>query len=465
MLKRVLEFTQKYDMLEPGYKVVVGVSGGADSLALLHILSQMQNSIPITLYVAHVNHGLRDGAAREDADFVEAIAKEWDFEFFLKEAQVSKLSKKWGISEEQAGRRVRYEFFEEVRRLVDGDKIALAHHRDDQAETILHNIIRGTGLAGLSGMKPVRDEFIIRPLLEVSRQEIEDYCHVNDLKYRTDHTNDEIIYTRNRIRHKIIPMIEEEFNPNFVNGLVRMGDMLRDDDEFLLDYSKKVFHKIGKYKENEVRISLSDFNDYHRSIRGRILRYGLELIKKDLVGIHNAHIDGIMDLALNSDVGSTLDLPDDIKIRRDYSYLVLSIGQDIISDDVDSAFDFEYQLKVPGKISISKLKIELSVDEVGKVDVLNNGSRCIYIDEDAVHDGLYVRNRRNGDRFRPLGMTGTQKLKDFFIDNKIPRHLRDSIPLVVDKDDIVWIAGYRMSEDYKVTSKTKRLLKLRIRDI
>jgi len=464
MVERVYEYIKKHNMLEPGHKVVVGVSGGADSLALIHILGQISKYMSLTLYVAHVNHGLRGQAAREDANFVEAMAREWGYEFFLREANVSKLAREWGLSEEEAGRKVRYDFFKEVLDKVGGHRIALAHHRDDQAETILHNIIRGTGLAGLSGIKPVRDEIFIRPLLEISRKEIEEYCHQNDLRYRIDHTNEEIIYTRNRIRHMVIPMIEEHFNPNFSSSLVRMGDILREEEDFLAHYTNQVFNKIAKHKDNEVKISLSDFIKCHKAIQARILRQGLELLKKDLVGIEQVHIEGVLNLALNSNVGATLNLPADIKARKDYDYLVLSIGKTTEGKDFVPVPEFLYELPIPGRVFIPELGVEISAQLQDKSTVLNKGNKCIYIDAEAVQgDRLFVRNRRNGDRFKPLGMKGTKKLKDFFIDNKISRYKRDSIPLVVDKDNIIWVIGHQISQDYRVTKDTKRLLRLEIK--
>ncbi|HZJ56640.1 MAG TPA: tRNA lysidine(34) synthetase TilS [Clostridia bacterium] len=463
MLNKVLDYIQEYDMLEPGDRVVVGVSGGADSVALIHLLWRMREFIPMNLYVAHVDHGIRGEAAREDALFVEAMATEWGLDFFLKEASVPDLVKEWGVSEEQAGRRVRHEFYREVRQRVGAQRIALGHHRDDQVETILYNIIRGSGLAGLSGMDPVRDGIIIRPLLGVSRQEIEDYCHREGLGFRHDHTNEETIYTRNRVRHMVIPMIEEHFNPNFSAGLTRMGDILRDDEEFLRSYSEDAFSRVAKFHGTEVRYSLGGFRKYPKAIKRRLLRDGLLRMKKNLVDIHHIHIDGIMDLAEGSEVGSSLDLPDNFKARVDYNDLVLYRNHGVREEDLPVP-DFEYELKNPGRTHIPQLGMAITLQEVTDFKVLNGDYGCIYIDADSIQGGLYIRNRRDGDRFRPLGMSGTKKLKDFFIDRKVPRHKRDSIPLVVDRNNIIWIAGYQMSEDYKVTHNTKRLIRMEIEE-
>ena len=461
MFNRVYEYIQKHNMLKPGDGVVVGVSGGADSMALIHLLCRMREYIPMALYVVHIDHGIRGEAAKEDALFVETMATEWGLDFFLKEASIPRLAKEWSLSEEQAGRKVRHEFFEEVRQRVKGHKIALGHHRDDQVETILFNIIRGSGLAGLSGMEPVRDGIIIRPLLEVSRREIEAYCHREGIGYRHDHTNEETIYTRNRVRHMVIPMIEEHFNPSFSASLTRMGDILREDEAFLRDYSRDVFDRVARLKENEVAFGLRDLDQYPDAIRRRLLREGFLQLKKNLVDIHHIHIDGILDLVKNSQVGSTLDLPENIRARKDYEDLILY--RDDSAEDLPVS-DFEYRLKIPGTTPIPQLNMSITLEELTDLGVLNGGNECIYIDADRVKSELYVRNRRDGDRFKPLGMRGTKKLKDFFIDRKVPRHKRYSIPLVVDRNNIVWVVGYQMSEDYKVTHKTKRLLKMEIRE-
>lgn len=472
MREKVYRYIKKFNMLEPDQKVVVGVSGGADSMVLIHLLSRMGDLLPLTLFVAHVDHGIRGQLAREDAAFVEAFCKEQGLEFFLKETRVPHLAREWGLSEEQAGRRVRYEFFEEVRSKVGGHRIATAHHRDDQAETILYNLIRGAGLDGLSGMKPLRDGIIIKPLLGISRQEIEDYCHIHGLEYREDHTNEEVIYTRNRIRHRVIPMIEEDFNPNFSQALVRMGDILRDDQEFLNIYSHDIFHRIAQEGDNEIRISLSDFIQCPKAVQSRVLRRGIELLKKNLTGIEYIHIEGVLHLAQNSQVGSVLDLPEGIRVAKDYEYLVLyrEEGHKIPGQAI---LDFQYELGIPGRAIIPQLKVEILAEDLGDwpkaprmgPPVLDKDNRCIYIDAGTIGHSLYVRNRRDGDRFKPLGMGGTKKLKDFFIDNKVPRHKRDGIPLVVDSNNIIWVAGYQISDDYRITKDTKRVLKLEIKDL
>ena len=458
MFNRVYEYIQKHNMLEPGDGVVVGVSGGADSMALLHLLCRIREYIPVDLYVAHVDHGIRGEAAKKMPSSLRPWQRNGGLIFRRRPPYKGwpRVESVGGAGRTEGQARI----LEEVRQRVKGHKIALGHHRDDQVETILFNIIRGSGLAGLSGMEPVRDGIIIRPLLEVSRREIEAYCHREGIGYRHDHTNEETIYTRNRVRHMVIPMIEEHFNPSFSASLTRMGDILREDEAFLRDYSRDVFDRVARLKENEVAFGLRDLDQYPDAIRRRLLREGFLQLKKNLVDIHHIHIDGILDLVKNSQVGSTLDLPENIRARKDYEDLILY--RDDSAEDLPVS-DFEYRLKIPGTTRFPAKH----VDYPGRIDRFRGfkwGNECIYIDADRVKSELYVRNRRDGDRFKPLGMRGTKKLRDFFIDRKVPRHKRYSIPLVVDRNNIVWVVGYQMSEDYKVTHKTKRLLKMEIRE-
>lgn len=456
-MDRVLEYIKKFNMIESGDKIVVGVSGGADSLALLHILNEIKNLFPLELVVAHVHHGLRGKEADSDAEFVEGICRDWQIPFYIKKADVRKLASSWGLSEEEAGRKVRYDFFEDLLKEIGGQKIALAHHRDDQAETILYNLIRGTGLKGLQGMKPVREGKIIRPLLQISRRQIEAYCREKNLKYRVDSTNEEIVYTRNRIRNVLIPYIQKNFNPNFSDSLVRMGDIIREEEEFLSQYSNQQFDKWAVASDGEVKIPIDFFSSSPKAVSRRIIRLAIGKLAKSMADISFAHIEEVLNMALYSSTGSTLDLPGTLKAKIDYEALVIF--------DAKENFDippFQYPISIPGKLYIKELELEIVCQQVEKPDVLNKGIWCIYVDKDKIQGSLAVRNRRDGDRFQPLGMNGSKKLKDYFIDRKVPRSERDAIPLVVDGNNIIWVAGHQINENYKVTRNTKNILQLKI---
>ncbi|MFO7154788.1 MAG: tRNA lysidine(34) synthetase TilS [Caldicoprobacter oshimai] len=461
MLAKVLHTIHKYNMLSPGERVLVGISGGPDSVALLHVLKRLEKDMGIEVYAAHVHHGIRGTVADRDAEFVAQLCQQWNVPLFVERVDVPRLADEWGLTLEEAGRIVRYRFFDKVLQDIRGHKVALGHNRDDQAETILHHILRGTGMQGLQGIKPVRQNKFIRPLIEVSRAEIEEYCHQNGLEFRVDATNQDVAYTRNRIRHELIPYIKRHFNPNIVDALVRMGAIIRDEEEFLQDYCQKEYDKLVRaFSQNKLRIDLDEFLARPIAVRRRVLRMALKSIGGTLDEIGANHVEDILDMALNSTTGAMLTLPNDIKALKDYDNLVVWRGE-----FRPSVPPFEYSLDVPGSVIIKECGIEVIVQRVQHKEVSFSSPWRAYIDGDVINGKLRVRNRRQGDRFKPFGMEGTKKLKEYFIDRKVPRHERDGIPLVVDEKNIIWVVGWQIHDDYKVTPRTHNIVKLEARRI
>ncbi len=455
MLEKVKGYIEKHRMLSKGDKVVAGLSGGADSVALLHILKELKGVFGIEVIAAHINHGLRGKEADEDEEFAKALCEKWGIEFHHKKVNVRDLVAAWRKSEEEAGRIVRYDFFQEVMARAGGTKIATAHHKNDQAETILHNIIRGTGLEGLSGIKPVRDGCIIRPLLCVSRREIEDYLEAEGLTYRTDATNVQLDYTRNRIRSLLIPTLEE-YNPSVVDSLARLGSLALEENEFLSGYSEGLFEKCAVQDGHQVDIRLKELLSFHRAVQKRLIRRALQEIKSDLDGISYGHIEDIVNMAVTSPTGSRLMLPGRIHVIKGYERLRFTCEPPEQKPEY-----FEVPLPVPGKAELRELGVTVTAEVVEGGERPVYSGDCIYIDAGKIRGGLKLRQRRDGDRFKPLGMSGTKKLKDFFIDRKIPVERRDSIPLLVDEDNIIWVVGLQMNEDYKLTAATEKIIRFK----
>ena len=457
MLDKVKKYINTYDMLSEGDRVVVGISGGADSVALLHVLKELRESIGIELFGAHINHGLRGSDAKADADFSKELCNKWGVPFFLKEVNVKALSENWKKSEEEVGRWIRYSFFNEVLAQIHGNLIATAHHKNDQAETILFHIIRGTGMQGLSGMKPIRDGLLIRPLLDVSRKEIDDYIQEQGLAYRVDSTNANFTYTRNRIRNELIPTIIADFNPSIVDGLARMGNIIQEEDGFITQYCNDLYKECSVQTDEYVDLHIDKLNTYHSAIRKRLIRLALSAVKKDLEGIGYYHIEDIVALSTQSHVGAILTLPGGIRVKKGYEYLRF-----IKTREKKVIAPFDVPLDIPGVVYIESLQLMITTEQLTQKSDLIFATECIYIDRNVVRGDLRIRQRRNGDRFKPLGVNGTKKLKDYFIDKKIPREERDSIPLLVDEDNIIWVVRYQLSEDYKITPLTKDILKLKV---
>ena len=299
MLKdEVLKTIKEYNLIENGDKIVVGVSGGPDSICLVDILNEIKNDkkINFELAICHINHLIRE-EAKEDEKFVEEYAKEKNIPFFSKEIDVASLAKKQKIGTEEAGRIARYAFFEEILQKINGTKIATAHTKNDNAETVLMNLLRGSGTAGLKGISPIRDNKYIKPLIQISREEIEAYCEKQSLNPRYDKTNSENIYTRNKVRNILIPLIKKEFNPNIIDTIDRLSTLAKKENEYLEKTTKEKYDELLiKEEKNEIILNLKKFNIQDEVIKSRIIIYTIKRLLSTSQGIEKVHIDDIITL-------------------------------------------------------------------------------------------------------------------------------------------------------------------------
>lgn len=454
MLSKVLNAIKKYNMIEPGDKIVLGLSGGVDSMALLDVLVRLQDSIGFELCTAHLNHGIRGEYADRDQLFAEKVSKKYGLEFFTKKVNMDDYAKKHKISSEEAGRFLRYEFFNEVIKDHSSGKIAVAHNLNDQAETLIMRFIRGTGIDGLRGIEH-RVGNIIRPILDIGRPELEDYIADNGIEITQDHTNFESIYTRNKIRLEVIPYIEENFNPNIVNTLQRTAYLSEIDSDFLEKEGEKRYNEVVK-KQGKYRIILDKekFNNQDISMKQRILRLCILNINSNLQGVSEAQISNMLELFKQGDTGKQIDISNEIVGRVNYEDLVVERQ---IREEIGK---FQYNLK--DNVIIDEIGYKFNVEileNIGSLD-LKKEMNTMYFDFSKVSGSLKVRNRIDGDKFIPFGMSGQKKIKDYFVDEKIPRELRNQIPLIVDDEKILWVVGYRTSEAYRITKNTKNILKI-----
>ncbi|MDI3534385.1 MAG: tRNA(Ile)-lysidine synthase [Thermosediminibacterales bacterium] len=462
MLNKVVETIKKYNMISSGDRIIVGVSGGPDSICLLHVLSKLKHKFNISLYVAHLDHMFRDEESRNDALFVKEVCQKLQIPLIMETIDVPAYIKKTRLSPEVAARKVRYEFYERALTKVKGNKVALGHNQDDQAETVLMRLLRGSGTQGLAGIEPVRQGRYIRPLLYISRFEIENYLKQNKISYRIDKTNLEAVYYRNRIRLELIPYLEAEYNPNIKSVLARTAEIIREDNSYLEKVSEDVFRKNSKWENEKLVISQEMFQETPMALITRCLRVAVSEISGSSKDLEYVHVFDIINLIKNSNVGSRLCLPNGVVVEKGYNDLFFyKNGLKSKSKNIS----FEYSLDVPGEVFLKETNMRLtsSIKQKECMAELNNDDLMTeYIDLDKIPDrALKVRNRQPGDKFIPLGMKSNKKLKQFFIDEKIPRDIRDMIPLVVSGDDIIWVVGYRISEKYKVDEHTKHLLVLK----
>lgn len=463
MKEEVLETIRKYKLIENGDQLVIGLSGGPDSIVLLYVLLDIQENIDFNIHIAHVNHGVRGKAALADEKFVESLAEDLNLPYYSRTVNMDKYALEKNISSEEAGREIRYGFFREIlKKLKSGNrgKIAVAHNKNDQAETLLMRFFRGTSIDGLRGMEYINGD-IIRPILGIRREDIEKYLLERNIESCLDKTNLEPIYHRNKIRLELIPYIEKEYNPNIIETLWRTSRISAQDSDFLEVYTEKAFGKMTKNKkENSVTLNKSLFLKEHRSIQQRIIRTCIDEIQGNLQGFTSQHIVNILNLVLEGGTGRSIDLINDFIARISYDKFIIEKYKK------SEEKDFLCEVKVEGSTYLkeSNYEVETKIYPAREIDIDRKNPYIMDFDFDKIKGGLYCRNRRPGDRFVPHGMKGSKKIKDYFIDEKIPKEKRDKIPLIEDEENIIWLVGYRGSELYKVEETTKRILRIKITD-
>ncbi|MFA5389422.1 MAG: tRNA lysidine(34) synthetase TilS [Candidatus Omnitrophota bacterium] len=317
---------KRYGMLRKGDRVLAGVSGGPDSIVLLHILCGLKEEYSLTIVMAHLDHKFRGEESAADRMFCEELAKKYNVDIAWEEIDVPKIAKEKGISAEEAARFERYDFFKRAAKERGIDKIAVGHTRDDQAETVLMRMMRGAGMKGLGGISPVKEMpgfTIIRPLMEVSRKEIEGFIAENGLKSRKDSSNDKTIFTRNKVRLELIPLLEKDFNPNIKEVLANMAENLQEENDFLDRYSRRKFKSVSKMKHGAIAIDIRKFKKLPGAVRKRLLRLGLEEVKGDTRRFTYQHWKELEELIYERPVNSIVDLPGGIIASKDRLNIIL----------------------------------------------------------------------------------------------------------------------------------------------
>lgn len=456
-LEKVKKSLKRYKMLELNDRVFVGVSGGPDSVALVHALYRLRKELGIEIYIGHLSHMLQPEFSRKSEAFVKDIARELGLPFISKEINVPEYMERRKLSPEEAAREVRYQFFTEEAGKCNANKIATGHTKDDQAETILLRIIKGSGSRGMRGILPVRDNKFIRPLIDLRREEIEDFLKKESIGYLHDPSNTEPIYLRNKIRLELIPKLKKEYNPNIVEALTHLSHVIGEEESFLEEMARDAFEKIlFKKEENRLEIDLSSFQTLALSLQRRIIREGTEVF--NIRGISFKHISDILELINKKVSGKSLNLPEGLIIYKEYNRLIFTKNRESHSSL------FNYHIRVPTNITIdtgvSSYSIDCRVKSIKEsvIDFHDKDDYTAFLDFDKAGEDLVIRNRRPGDRFHPLGLNGTKKLKKYFIDEKIPRSDRNIIPLIAKDHEILWVVGKGISEDVKLSNESKRVL-------
>lgn len=438
---------------------MVGVSGGADSVALTHLLRQMD----LRLTMAHVNHSMRGEQSDEDEMFVRALSEGWELPL-----HVTRLAPA-PASEEEA-RDGRLGFLGEVRAAVGAHAVALGHHRDDQAETVLLNLVRGAGTSGLAGILPRRGMFV-HPLLEIPRRQVLEYCSGEDLSYREDCTNRCLQYQRNRVRRELIPYLEKWFNPSVRESLSRTADIVRREEQLAARQAGRAFRFLARPEgfgpEGSRRIGFDSeaFREHPVAVQRRLIRLAYRIIGGSGDDLGYTAVEDALALIASGAPARTLHLPRGVTMQTTYGGFTVSgpDGAAAAPHLGESVLPVGGRLVLDGWVLGSRLLTEEQTAAVKRA-LLGGRPPCLvthtFIDYNKVDLPLRVRGWYPGDRIRPLGMSGERKLQDLFVDEKIPRMQRDNIPLIVSDDNIVWVAGLRVNDDYRVESETLRILHL-----
>jgi tRNA(Ile)-lysidine synthase len=521
---KVIDFIQRYSLISPGEIVVVGVSGGADSVCLLHVLAKCQKGLGIKLHVAHLNHQLRGVESEADAEFVSDLAGSLGIPITIDRQDVAAYKIERNLSVEEAARELRYDFLARVAGEVGANRIAIGHTRDDQVETILMHILRGTGITGLCGLAPCSSMpydsqgmslpvealsvakgqrsnlLVIRPLLGITREETTCYCQEHQLDPRIDSSNRSLSFFRNRLRLQLLPLLRQ-YNPSIDQALLRLADIAKEDNVFIEQQASELWDEVARQENNTIYLDKKQIASLPIALQRQLLRAAVTKLAGDTRDIEASHIEAARSL-LNKPTSKKISLPHGFICQGGYDEIAIAsiAKQTQLPPCPFPPLPGEFPLKVPGKTVFPGWKVTASIVQelVGEghcqpltfchsepfavchserseeshaaQDRLREESRpaqgrlgeAISADFDLHKTGteLFVRQRRPGDKFQPLGMNMPKKLYEFMVDAKIPRSWRGHIPIVYSPQQIIWVVGWRIDDRVKVTEASKEILRL-----
>lgn len=440
-------------LIVPGDNVLVGLSGGPDSVFLFHNLIKLKEHLSFNLYASHINHMYRGEDAQHDEDFVRNLCGQYGVRLFVRRKHAGEYARELKVTEEEAGRILRYGFFNGNLNEIGGGKIAVAHNLNDQAETVLQRIIRGSGIDGLSAMSFKKDN-LIRPMLNVPKSEVLNYLRENNHDYCIDKTNLHDIYGRNKIRLNLIPYLEKDFNSNIQGILYRMSETMERDKRIIEKYIDFKFNDVLKEKGiNRIILDFDKLKLLDPGESGRVVRRAVEELKGNTVNIEMKHIEYAVDFINTGTTGKKINLSEGFTIEISYDNF-------IVNKTVENIPNFQYNIVLNDPLYIPEVRktVTITVRDVSEFSMEDKDS--VSLDYDLIKGNLIVRNRRPGDSMIPCGMTGSKKIKDIFMDLKIPVEERDSKLVIADDDNILWLEDFRIHNSFKVSSSTKKILNI-----
>ena len=469
MLKRFSQELRSECLLSHNDIVVVGVSAGPDSMALLNLLLGLNalDEWDLRFHIAHLNHQLRPSDSDADAAFVQAAADAHSLPCTIETRDIARLIEAESGGVEEIGRRERYAFFERVCLQTGAKVVAVGHHADDHAETILQRIVRGTGLRGLAGIprsRPLSQQSeirLIRPLLRMTRDSLRSYLADEGIAYREDRTNESLDSMRNRIRNVILPQIEESINPQVRDALVRLGEQAHWVEEYLRETVQRTFESlIISHTDQALVLNVDALGRKSRIVQTELIRLGYRAFGLGEQDLAFTHLSAALDLVADSASGKQLQFPQGMTIEKRYHQLIFSLPTDEPREQIAS----EIAVHLPGKtlLPIRRLQIDCVIVQLESKDIpaLRRSEERMeeYVDLDSVHPPLVVRKRRSGDRFFPLGAPGSKSLSDFLSDAKVDQEERDRVAVLCDQLGPIWVIGHRIDDRVKLTALTRRAL-------
>ncbi len=433
IIDKAIKKIEEVSMINKGDKIILGCSGGPDSVFLLEVLLTLREEYNLEIILAHINHLYRGEEAKSDENFVKALGEKHQLEVYIKEENMEEYAKKNNLSLEEAGREIRYSFFREVMKITGGNKVALGHNLDDQIETFLFRLIRGSSLEGLEGIQDIR-EYIIRPINEIYKKEIVEYLNKNSLEYKEDRTNLEKDYTRNSIRLDLIPFIEERYNPKFKDKIVSFMKETREVNKLLSkDYSLYISDNV---------LEIEKVLEEENYIAKKIINYYLNI---NNVKTSREKINNIL-MLLKKGGTKEVKLNKELRLVKEYDKLLIKSIKDK-NENIE-----EIELIIPGKCKFGKYEIEAR--EIEEKEIINEE---YFLTNLKLGDKLNIRGRKEGDRILLKGMNSHKKVKDIFVNDKIPKEKREEIPIILHENrEIVWIVGVRKSSIYSQKEKNQR---------
>lgn len=454
IIEKVKQTIEKYNMLSIGDHVLVGLSGGPDSVCLLQILNMFKASYKLKISAAYIDHGLRPEEVPNEIEFCRKLCDSLNIPFYTQSVNVREYAEKEKINIQEAARILRYGALEQISLYINAHKIAIAHNADDQAETVIMRLLRGAGPAGLSGIPPVRKK-VIRPLIEVERAEIEKFLSEKNISYIIDSSNESLKYLRNKIRKTLMPVIKS-ISPQAIKIISKTADILREENDYInVTVTKTLMRLMSRKTDKTVELFCNPMEVLNIVILRRALRFAIDSVK-GLKGLSFDHIEDIIRLIKTGKPGDRIYLPQGVRAIKGYSTLVITAEPPKKLST--------YEVNSPQDIYLKETSMVLSLKEIKREELqdFGDGKNTIYVDMDKIKFPLIVRARKPGDYFYPFGFGKKKKLQDFFVDEKVPRDERDAVPIIESDGNIVCIAGYRLDDRFKIDDNTKKCLQIKI---